>query len=72
MIVLDTLLEVVYIALLRYENYLLHALCTGALVHTGLHYLYSAGFISTVLLGRRRLSAHFNACRPGKSQHNAG
>ena len=73
MIILSTILEAVYCVmctLSRYQNYLLHAMCTG-LVHC-LHYLYIGGFISTVLWGRSRLSAHFNAYCPGKSQHEAG
>ena len=65
MLILETLSGcVVYNAMLRYENYLLDAArCTG------LHYQYIVLVaLSTVLLGRPRLSAHFNAHCPGKSQ----
>ena len=61
------LYQVVYNAMLRYENciyWMLLCRLLGALACI----IIILVALSTVLLGRPRLSAHFNAQCPGKSQ----
>ena len=78
MMILSTLLEVVYcvmctLALLRYENYLLHAMCTDcALVHWPALSLYWWLYINCFIGSVAAVSTLQRLHRPGKSQHEAG